>query len=586
MFVVDQLILVAGILLFLGIVSSKLSARFGVPVLVLFLLLGMMAGSEGIGGIAFENYELAHGIGTLALAMILFDGGLRTQMSAIRAAWKPSLVLATVGVLITAVVTGFAAAWVLNLTLLQGLLLGSIVGSTDAAAVFSILRTGGTGLPKRINAILEIESGSNDPMAIFLTIGCIELLMQPDAGWITLAGLFISQMVFGSLAGIGLGYAGTKLLNRIDLNAPGLYPVLVSTFCLLTFGITTQFGGSGFLAVYLAGITIGNQKIVFRSGILVYHDAVAWFAQIVMFVILGLLSFPSRLIDVSGPAMLIGAVLILVARPLAVFLTLLPFRMSLSELTFLSWVGLKGAVPITLATFPLMLGTPQASLLFDVVFFIVVLSAIVQGSTLPMVARWLKLSTPPLAAPSVTLEISSLRNVDGEVVDYAVGDQSRAAGRMVRQLALPNGVVIAMVVRAHHIIPPHGKTKILAGDHVIAVLKPGTRPLVDQIFGANESAESLPRWIEFPLRGSITVGEMRQLYSISIESDESLTLDQVLRKRVDRSLPATNQSADFGPLRFTIREVADDGSIAMVGMKILPNPKPSPPDAETPSDDV
>jgi len=584
MFVVDQLILVAGILLFLGIISSKLSARFGVPVLVLFLLLGMLAGSEGIGGIAFENYELAHGIGTLALAMILFDGGLRTQLSAIRVAWKPSLLLATVGVLITAVVTGFAAAWVLNLTLLQGLLLGSIVGSTDAAAVFSILRTGGTGLPKRINAILEIESGSNDPMAIFLTIGCIELLMQPDAGWITLVGLFVSQMVFGSLAGIGLGYAGTKLLNRINLNAPGLYPVLVSTFCLLTFGITTQFGGSGFLAVYLAGITIGNQKIVFRSGILVYHDAVAWFAQIVMFVILGLLSFPSRLIDVSGPAMLIGAVLILVARPVAVFLTLLPFRMSLSELTFLSWVGLKGAVPITLATFPLMLGTPQASLLFDVVFFIVVLSALVQGSTLSTVARWLNLSIPPLAAPSVTLEISSLRNVDGEVVDYAVSDRSRAAGRMVRQLALPNGVVIAMVVRAHQIIPPHGKTKILAGDHVIAVLKPGSRPLVDQIFGANESTESLPRWIEFPLRGSITVGEMRQLYSISIESDESLTLDQVLRKRVDRSLPATNQSADFGPLRFTIREVANDGSIAMVGMKILPDPIPSRAVAEPPND--
>lgn len=568
MFLVDQLILVAGILLFFGIISSKLSARFGVPVLVLFLLLGMLAGSEGIGGIAFENYELAHGIGTLALAMILFDGGLRTQLSAIRVAWKPSLVLATVGVLITAVITGFAASWVLNLTLLQGLLLGSIVGSTDAAAVFSILRSGGTGLPKRINSILEIESGSNDPMAIFLTIGCIELLMQPDAGWTTLAGLFFSQMVFGSLAGIGLGYAGTKLLNRIDLNAPGLYPVLVSTFCLLTFGITAQLGGSGFLAVYLAGITIGNQKIVFRGGILVYHDAVAWFAQIVMFVILGLLSFPSRLIDVGGEAVLIGAVLILIARPLAVFLSLIPFRMPWPELTFLSWVGLKGAVPITLATFPLMMGTPRASLLFDVVFFIVVLSAIVQGCTLPMVAKWLNLSTPPLPAPSVTLEISSLRDVDGEVVDYAVSEQSRAAGRMVRQLALPDGVVIAMVVRAHQIIPPQGKTVIEAGDHVIAVLKPGSRPLVDQIFGAMESADALPRWIEFPLRGSITVGEMRQFYSIDVGADDSITLDELLRKQVNRSLPATNQSAEFGPLCFTIREVAEDGSIAMVGMRI------------------
>lgn len=576
MFVVDQLILVVGILLFLGIISSKLSASFGVPVLVLFLLLGMLAGSEGIGGIAFENYQLAHGIGTLALAMILFDGGLRTQISAIREAWKPSIVLATCGVLITAVITGLAASWVLNLTLLQGLLLGSIVGSTDAAAVFSILRSGGTGLPKRINAILEIESGSNDPMAIFLTISCIELLMQPNAGWTTLVGIFLSQMVLGSLAGVGLGFAATKVLNRIDLNAPGLYPVLVSTFCLLTFGITAQFGGSGFLAVYLAGLTLGNQKIVFRSGILVYHDAIAWLAQIVMFVILGLLSFPSRLIDVSGEALLIGAVLILVARPVAVFLSLIAFRMSLSELTFLSWVGLKGAVPITLATFPLMLGAPQASLLFDVVFFIVVLSALVQGCTLPLAARWLGLSIPPLVPPSVTLEISSLRDVDGEVVDYAVSQQSRAAGRLVRDLALPDGVVIAMVVRSHQIIPPQGKTEILAGDHVIAVLKPGSRPLVDQIFGAKESQDALPRWIEFPLRGTITVCEMRQLYGIAIESDDSLTLDQVLRKRVDRSVPATNQSANFGPLRFTIREVADDGSIAMVGMTIQSQPATEP----------
>ncbi len=568
MFLVDQLILVAGILLFLGIISSKLSTSFGVPVLVLFLLLGILAGSEGIGGIAFENYELAHGIGTLALAMILFDGGLRTQTSAIRSAWKPSIVLATLGVLITAVITGVAASWVLNLTLLQGLLLGSIVGSTDAAAVFSILRSGGTGLPKRINAVLEIESGSNDPMAIFLTISCIELLMQPDAGWTTLVGIFLSQMVLGSLAGVGLGFAATKILNRIDLNAAGLYPVLVSTFCLLTFGITAQFGGSGFLAVYLAGLVLGNQKIVFRSGILVFHDAIAWLAQIVMFVILGLLSFPSRLLEFSGQALLIGAVLILVARPVAVFLSLIPFRMSLPELTFLSWVGLKGAVPITLATFPLMLGTPQASLLFDVVFFIVVLSAIVQGCTLPMVARWLGLSTPPLASPSVTLEISSLRDVDGEVVDYTVSEQSHAAGRLVRQLALPDGVVIAMVVRSHQIIPPQGKTEILTGDHVIIVLKQGSRPLVDQIFGAKESPGALPRWTEFPLRGSITVGEMQQMYGVGIESDESLTLDQVLRKRVDRNMPATNQSADFGPLHFTIREVDDDGSIAMVGMTI------------------
>jgi len=578
MFVVDKLILVTGVLLLLGIVSSKLSARFGVPVLVLFLLLGMLAGSEGIGGLAFENYELAHGIGTLALAMILFDGGLRTHASAIRGAWKQSLLLATVGVLITALATGLAASWALNISLLQGLLLGSIVGSTDAAAVFSILRSGGIGLPKRINSILEIESGSNDPMAIFLTIGCIELLTQPAAGWSTLLILFLSQMVLGGAIGVGMGHLGARFVNRIDLNAPGLYPVLVSTCCLLTFGLSAQAGGSGFLAVYLAGVTMGNQRIVYRSGILVYHDAVAWFSQIVMFIILGLLSFPSRLISVASPALLIGAVLIFIARPLAVSLSLLPFRMKLNEITFLSWVGLKGAVPITLATFPLMLGTPQASLLFDVVFFIVVLSAIVQGCTLPVVARWLGLSIPPVVPPSVTLEISSLRDVEGEVVDYAVTDMSRAAGRSVRELALPEGVVIAMLVREHQIIPPQGRTQIVAGDHVIVVLRPGTRLLVDQVFGAKDhDHQAIPASIEFPLRGTTTAGELEQLYGISLGMSPALTLDEVLRKRIDSSRPATNQSATFGPLQLIVRGISDSGIIEIVGMKILPYQEPSSP---------
>ncbi len=570
MFFVDNLILVVGILLLLGIVSSKLSASFGIPVLVLFLLLGMLAGSEGIGGLEFENYPLAHGIGTLALAMILFDGGLRTQLSAVRSAWKPSLLLATVGVLITALVTGVAACLVLKISLLQGMLLGSIVGSTDAAAVFSILRSGGTGLPKRLNAILEIESGSNDPMAIFLTIGCIEMLAQPTTGWTTLLGLFVSQMVLGTVFGLTMGHAGARMVNRIELSAPGLYPVLVSTFCLLTFGLAAQFGGSGFLAVYLAGVTMGNKRLVFRSGILVYHDAIAWFSQIVMFVILGLLSFPSRLLSISGPALLIGAVLILVARPLAVSVSLLPFRMRLREISFLSWVGLKGAVPITLATFPLIMGTPQASLLFDVVFFIVVMSALVQGCSLPMVARWLGLSTPPVAVPSVTLEISSLRHVDGEVVEYSLDDKSRAAGRKVRELALPDGVVIAMVVRGHQIIPPQGRTEVRAGDHVIVVLRPGSRPLVDQIFGtAEDGPGEIPLSVEFPLRGTTTVGEMQQFYGIQLDGPAEMTLDEVLRRRVDRTRPALNQAVRCGPLMLRIRLISEDGEIERVGMTVL-----------------
>ena len=311
MFLIDTAILVVGVLLLLGIASSKLSVRIGLPVLVLFLLLGMLAGSEGLGGLHFEDYRLAHAIGTLALAMILFDGGLSTSLSSVRKAWKPSSILATWGVLLTAVITGLTAAWVLQISWLEGLLLGSIVGSTDAAAVFSVLRSGGVSLPKRIAAVLEVESASNDPMAIFLTIGCLQVLLGNAPIGLGLLGLFASQMIIGGLCGVVGGYVAGWVVNRIELGAAGLYPVLISAFCLLTFGLAAKLGGSGFLAVYLAGVIVGNRPLVFQRGIRLFHDAIAWLSQIVMFVVLGLLCFPSRLMDVAGEALLISVVLIL-----------------------------------------------------------------------------------------------------------------------------------------------------------------------------------------------------------------------------------------------------------------------------------
>jgi cell volume regulation protein A len=490
MFLIDTVILIGGILLLLGIVSTKLSARVGVPGLVLFLLLGMLAGSEGVGGLPFEDYRMAHAIGTAALAMILFDGGLSTSLTAVRLTWKPSAVLATFGVLITAVITGLAAAWILQISLLEGLLLGSIVGSTDAAAVFSVLRSGGAHLSTRLASTLEIESASNDPMAIFLTVGCIEVLLGNVAPGPGLLGLLVTQMLIGGVFGFVGGYAAAWVVNRIELGAAGMYPVLVSAFGLLTFGLAAHLGGSGFLAIYLAGVVIGNQRIVFRRGIRLFHDAIAGLSQITMFVVLGLLSFPSRLLDVGGKALLISLVLVLVARPAAVLLSVLPFKFTRRELAFISWVGLKGAVPITLATFPLMLATPevslQAPLLFDVVFFIVVVSAVVQGSSLAPMARWLGLEQPRPPEPPVTLEISSLRHVDGEVADYAVGEDSRAAGRQVKELGFPEGAVIALVARGERIIPPQGRTRIEPGDHVIVVLGPGTQPLVDSIFSRGD----------------------------------------------------------------------------------------------------
>jgi cell volume regulation protein A len=575
MFLIDTLILVAGILLLLGLASSKLSSRLGMPVLVLFLLVGMAAGSEGIGGIEFEDYRLAHAIGTVALAVILFDGGLSTSLAAIRLSWKPSLLLATVGVVITAVITGVVASLVLKISMLEGLLLGSIVASTDASAVFSVLRWGGVGLPKRIAAVLEVESASNDPMAIFLTVGCIELLLGRVEVGPGLFGLFASQMLIGTICGFAGGAAAVWVINRIELGATGMYPVLVSAFGLLTYGIAVQFNGSGFLAIYLAGLVIGNRRIPFQQSIRRFHDAMAWLSQILMFSALGLLCFPSRLWEVSGKAILICLVLMFVARPIAVWLSALPFGFNWRELSFMSWVGLKGAVPITLATFPMMMATPeismQAALLFDVVFFIVVVSAVIQGTSLTFAARTLGLERVKEPEPPVTLELSALRDVDGKVVDYHIREDSRAAGKLVKELALPGGVVIALIARENKVIPPQGTTRIHAGDHVIAVLRPGTETLLDQVFGKEiEEQTSVPFDVEFPFRGSTTIRDLEEFYSLHTNAPPSSTLDEVMRRELGPDQTEVDAVVEFGSLRFRIQRLSDDGKIELVGMSILP----------------
>jgi potassium/hydrogen antiporter len=565
-FSIELLILITAILVLLGVASSKLSARAGVPVLVVFLGLGMLAGSEGIGGIDFENYQLAYSIGTLALALILFDGGLRTPKSSIVDSWRPSLSLATIGVMITAVMTGVASSYILGVSWLEGLLIGSIVGSTDAAAVFSILRTGGVKLSKRLTGTLEIESGSNDPMAIFMTIGCIEVLTGEMSFGIELVGLFVRQSAIGILVGIAVGFFAVKAINRIHMDAAGLYPVFATAFGLLAFGLSAWLGGSGFLSVYLAGIILGNSELVFKRGIFLFHDAVAWLSQIVMFVVLGLLSFPSRLFAVSLQGLLIAIVLILIARPIAVLISLLPFHFSRRELTLLSWVGLKGAVPITLATFPLLYGVEGSPLIFDVVFFVVVVSALVQGWTIPLFARKLGLQVPSDITPPITLEISSLRHVNGDIVDYFIDDQCRASGRRVRELALPTGVVIALVVRSERFIPPQGDTKLESGDHVVVVLEPQSRPLVDQVFVRNSDEHTaIPTHLEFPLRASISVGELEEFYGIEMSLPRTLTLGEAIKTKAKS--PLSEQTlVSFGAISLRVRQWDASGNITSVGM--------------------
>jgi potassium/hydrogen antiporter len=568
MFPVDRLILVAAVLILIGVTSSKFSSRIGVPVLILFMGLGMLAGSEGIGGIGFDDYRLAHGIGTLALALILFDGGLSTPVGSLRRAWRPAASLATVGVLVTAITTGAAGAWILDLPLIEGMLLGAIVGSTDAAAVFAMLRGRGLHLSKRLTATLEVESGSNDPMAVFLTVGLIELMVGGlDSGW-GLLGFFVLQMGVGALVGLGVGRGAGHLVNRINLDAAGLYPILAAACGLLAYGLAAALGGSGFLSVYLAGIILGNRRVVFQRGILLFHDGMAWLAQIGMFVILGLVSFPSRLLDAARPGLLIALVLLLVARPLAVFLALAPFRYRPAEMAFVSWAGLRGAVPIILATYPLLAGIPNAWLIFDVVFFVVVASVLAQGLTLPWVARKLKVEVPTGPQPPVMLEITSLKHVDSDIVDYAVGDDSRASGRAVRALALPEVAVIAMIARGREVIPPRGSTRIETGDHVFVVLKPEVRSVVDRIFARGRDAQQrVPELVEFPLQGATTAGDIADFYGIDLGVPPEHTLADLLRERLANDQLVPGAAIDVGGVRLVVRQV-EEGRIEQVSLAI------------------
>jgi cell volume regulation protein A len=526
----------------------------------------MLAGSQGNGGIRLDDYHIAQGIATLALPIILFDGGLRTSVDEVRPAMGPAGALATVGVLITGGIVGAAASLLLGIPLMPGLLLGSIVASTDAAAVFTVLRGSGLNLPKRLTATLELESGLNDPMAIFLTIGLLEILMgrmSPGSG---LAILFAKQMVIGTVVGIVVGKLAVRLINFIQLDAPGLYPVMTLASGLFAFGLAAQFGGSGFLSVYLAGLCVGNARIAYQRGVMLFMDGTAWLAQITMFVLLGLLSFPTRIITSAGPALLVTAVLIFVARPIAVFISLLPFRFRPQELVLISWSGLKGAVPIVLATYPLLVKFPGSEKLFDVVFFVVLLSTAAQVWTLPMLAHKLGLHTPGAPTPPIALEITSVKHLGADIIDYVVHEGSHAAGLRIRELALPHDAVIAMIARGTQVIPPRGSTRIEAGDHVFFVVTPVVQPLLDHIFASTEHVSDIPTDTEFPIDGSTTLADLAAFYDIEIAEPGIDTLDDLLRSRLGTRL-GEGRGVTIGGLKLRVREMMD-GKVTQVGIVI------------------
>lgn len=475
-----------GVLLLLGAVSGRATARFGVPLTALFLALGMVAGSDGIGGIAFADYAMTFRMGTAALVVILFDGGLNTSVAAVRRVAGPAATLATLGVAGTAAVTALGAFWV-GLPVAESVLLGVVVSSTDAAAVFAALRGTGVHLRKRVGLTLEAESGLNDPVAIILTTLVTANLghFGDLASWATLRAV-LTQLIVGAFGGVVLGWAGRSVLQRVRLPAGGLYPVFTFALALLAFGLPTLLGGSGFLAVYVAGMTLGDQEIPHRASLLRVHDALAWIGQVAMFVLLGLLLFPSRLGDVAVPGILIGLFVAIVARPLVVTLCLAPFRYPIREVTFIGWMGLRGAVPIILATIPVLAGVPGAERIFDLVFFVVAVSVVLHGLTGAPLARWLRLESAEPPRPPAVLEIESIAPLTSRLTSYFVDEALAVAGVPIGEIPLPEGSAVALVVRGTELVPPKPITTLEPGDHVYLFARREDLAFLHLIFGRAE----------------------------------------------------------------------------------------------------
>src|SRR5262245_13963693 len=391
---IEVLFIVASSLAILSILAIKLSRRFGIPSLVLFLVIGMLAGSDGPGGIYFDNPPLVQTLGVIALAMILFAGGLDTEWEKVRPLLWDGLALSTIGVLVTAVLVGFFVSRVQGFTFLEGLLLGAIVSSTDAAAVFMVLRAGKVRLQQSLTHLLELESGSNDPMAVVLVVALLQLLTNPATSFEELVAFFVMQMAVGTVLGVAMGAIMRRSLNALNLELGGIYPVLSVAFAMLTYGLTAALHGSGFLAVYLAGLVMRRRPFAHKQNLLQFHDGFAWLMQIAMFLILGLQVFPARLLPIAGVGLLVSLFLIFIARPISVYAALALSRMSFHEQTLVAWVGLRGAVPIVLATFPVLQGVRLADTIFHLVFFIVLTSVLLQGPPIPFITKMLRVEVP------------------------------------------------------------------------------------------------------------------------------------------------------------------------------------------------
>lgn len=466
---VDNVLLVISVLLIISVLAGKTSYKFGVPTLIFFLIIGMLAGSEGIGGIYFDNLQAAQFIGVFALNFILFSGGLDTSWKSIKPVVWQGVLLSTIGVFLTALTVGVFVWAITDFTIYEGLLLGSIISSTDAAAVFSILRSKNLALKNKIRATLELESGSNDPMAYFLTIAFLGIVLEPEKSAWSIVPLFFQQIIIGAVGGFLFGFLSKHLINRIKLDYEGLYDVLVIALMFLTFSVTDTIGGNGFLAIYLAAIYLGNHDFIHKNSILKAFDGHAWLMQIVLFLTLGLLVFPSQVFPIMGLGLAISIFLIIAARPLSVFLTLIPFKMKIRRRLYISWVGLRGAVPIVFATFPLIAGIEKANMIFNIVFFISVTSVLIQGTTMPALAKWLRVSLPEKAKPRTPRDRLLEDSVNTVLSEFVLSDHCPAIGKKLVELRLPETSIIAMIKRNGKYLIPSGSTTLEKGDEVMAL---------------------------------------------------------------------------------------------------------------------
>ena len=552
---INTLLLLGAVLALAGIFSSLIAARFGAPLLLVFLVIGMLAGEDGPGGLVFDDYQLTYLIGSLALAVILFDGGVRTRLAAFRGTLLPSTVLATVGVILTAAITGALAYVVLEMSMIEALLVGAMVASTDAAAVFFLLHSGGREIKRRVNAVLEIESGTNDPIAVLITLVLVETMLAGAgaSGW-QVAGDVARQALLGAAMGVAGGFVTSWLLNRAPLPG-GLHPVFVLSSAVLIYAATALMEGSGLLAVYLAGLVVGNRPMRAYANVTNFQEAATWLSQIVMFTVLGLLVTPSRLIDYALPALSIAAWLILVARPAAVWLCLWPFRLPWQETAFISWVGLRGAVSIFLAAIPTLAGVPHAEAYFNIAFVVVLVSLLVQGWSIAPAARRLGLALPRSRPAVRRVELDLPGQLEYELVGYPIDQDSAVLNPGV----LPGWARLALVVRDNTILMPADARPLKPGDHAYFLAPPHRARWLDGLFAARSADEVEHETAgEFAFSGATRLGVVAGLYGLAIAPElAGMTVADLFADRFEGK-PELGDHLEFSGVRLVARDIVDD----------------------------